>query len=429
MNNLLTDGDMNAATTAAWTAQNSATLSKQEGDGVNGRYLRIYHATSWGGALSGPLLTVGRRYAIVGWVRGLNPLVGSNTTTYWSYTGTYASWTRFGTTFFADAQGIRFVLNSVGGTVEFDECFLIDVTDVNLLADWDMELAGIASWVQFNSPTLTKETVLPHGGSQWLKVARGGSNQYPIAAQLGITPERYYRARGWAHGDGGSARAYLFIGTGSAASVVSTTSTAWQAFDLRVLSGTTSSYVYLCGYSPIAGGYAGFDDVWVSTNLMVDGDMELSGVATWLSFSGAILTKDTTSPHSGTQALRLTAGTAGTGGCYILNSGWAGNAYVPYGVFILSGWARGNGTSVPAISQVYAGGGSYTVWTGTSSTTWQPFAVIIDTEQISAPFYLRHSVGGVGNWVEFDDLSLDMIGGAGSMLPTIFPRRRVSWKL
>ena len=135
-----------------------------------------------------------------------------------------------------------------------------------------------------------------------------------------------------------------------------------------------------------------------TTNLLVDGDMELVGVDNWESYSGGTPSKETGTPYEGTQCLRITKTSAGNDGAH------QQNVLAPYNEYTVTGYARGDGTVAPFITF-----GAKTVWTGTSSTSWQAinFTDISDSATDPKNIRLYAAAGGAsGNYVEFDLMSV-----------------------
>jgi len=100
-----------------------------------------------------------------------------------------------------------------------------------LMADGDMEKAGVTDWIAGNSCILTKEASVLNGGSQCIKIYRAGS--FGTAYQNILTTGVTYRVRGYVRSDGISTGS-VFIGTTNV--FVSTTSTEWQYFDVSLVS-------------------------------------------------------------------------------------------------------------------------------------------------------------------------------------------------
>lgn len=129
------------------------------------------------------------------------------------------------------------------------------------------------------------------------------------------------------------------------------------------------------------------------TNLLVDGNMEASGTTGWTGLN-ATLSKQTTSPHSGSQLLRVTS----TGGGVFP---WASKTgFLTAGkIYRISGYARSDGN---AGIRIYHNAGSNLLWTGTTSTTWQPFDVVFVAALTD--IRLGSQTATVGQYVEFDDV-------------------------
>jgi hypothetical protein len=130
------------------------------------------------------------------------------------------------------------------------------------------------------------------------------------------------------------------------------------------------------------------------TQLLVDGDMELAGVASWTVGGSATLTKSIVTPHGGTNCLRVAYNA--------VNNPYASQAaciqLVPS--HRISGWARGNATDawVPCVSL-----DGTIIWKGLSGTTWQFFDVVAAPTALGVVQYGAFPQTGVFTHVEFDD--------------------------
>lgn len=144
------------------------------------------------------------------------------------------------------------------------------------------------------------------------------------------------------------------------------------------------------------------DPVWAIENglgnvrpqLLVDGDMEAAGTGAWTAFgSGATLTKETGSPapHGGAQWLKVMGPTA--------SSVAAQQTIQTIGkTYRVVGWATSDGAVLPRILD-----GSTFLWTGTTSTAWQPFDVTFVATGTTMRFY---AVSPNGGWTGWDDITI-----------------------
>jgi len=127
------------------------------------------------------------------------------------------------------------------------------------------------------------------------------------------------------------------------------------------------------------------------SQLLVDGDMEAVGVGDWTAISSAAMTKESGTPHSGTQVLRVAYGgiTNPMARQFILSVGTAYRAV---------GWWRGDATYLPRLTD-----GVVVLTSGTTSTAWQP----VDHTFIAAGsgFTLLCNASGAG-YCEFDDFTV-----------------------
>jgi hypothetical protein len=120
--------------------------------------------------------------------------------------------------------------------------------------------------------------------------------------------------------------------------------------------------------------------------ILVDGDMEASGVGVWSPYHMTI-TKSAGAVNDGAQILR----TAWDG----VDSGLARQTILTVGkTYRVTGWARSGGDSIP---KIYVLG---TRWTGTTSTEWQPIDVIFTSKHADFALLVQNVVG----YVEWDDV-------------------------
>ena len=128
----------------------------------------------------------------------------------------------------------------------------------------------------------------------------------------------------------------------------------------------------------------------LGSNLFVDGDAEAVGVAAWINAGGnATLTKTTSTPFEGAQALSVTS----NGG---LNPSAMQNIGVNDTYYELDGVGRGNGTATPR-----AGGENVWEWSGSTSTSWQEFVALF---RRTIRIGVGHNTSAAGNNADFDAL-------------------------
>lgn len=133
----------------------------------------------------------------------------------------------------ADGDGAGFVWSGATWSNASNQSLNGATGGAELLADGDMEAAGVDDWTAGNSATLTKETGTPHGGTRVLRVARNGVNN-PSANQPVVTAGIWHKMAGFTRSDG-NAFSILFGNGGLATIWTGTTSTSWQASDVVFL--------------------------------------------------------------------------------------------------------------------------------------------------------------------------------------------------
>jgi hypothetical protein len=116
------------------------------------------------------------------------------------------------------------------------------------------------------------------------------------------------------------------------------------------------------GMREVVGGFMN-DDAWL--NFVQDGDMERTGFTNWTAGGSATLSKQTGTPYSGKQVLRVT------------NAGFARQIILTIGKkYQIIGVARSaDGVGVPSIT--ISGTPPFPQWQGTNSTNWQSFDFVI----------------------------------------------------
>jgi hypothetical protein len=134
-----------------------------------------------------------------------------------------------------------------------------------------------------------------------------------------------------------------------------------------------------------------------ASNMLIDGNMEAAGTASWLDFHSS-LSKQTTNPHSGSRLFRITA------------AAFAGARYPQTYQTILTigkkyratGYVRSDGTQIPNIAA-----GQPTIFTGTASTAWQPFDVTFTTTGVNFGCYFITNNPAGTEYIEFDDVRVE----------------------
>lgn len=131
-----------------------------------------------------------------------------------------------------------------------------------------------------------------------------------------------------------------------------------------------------------------------NTQLITDGDMEAADASAWSAHNSGALSKETGTPHGGSNVLRVTENGADYPSAYQADVITTGNTYR------LTGYARGDGNANPFIFD------SAALWTGTSSTDWQRFDVVFTAVNDNLPSLASSALNGTGYYVEWDDVVL-----------------------
>jgi len=249
--------------------------------------------------------------------------------------------------------------------------FACDVTIDNLeVID---ETVACAAWTVGSSALLSKQED-PHGGAQCVRVEYGRAAN-PLAFQTILTIGKTYRVKGWARGGTGLTpivRHSVTVWTGVDTPV-------WQAFDVVFVAGSTT--LHFRAWGGMAGQYVEYDDVVVT-------DETVACVA-WTVGWNALLSKQENS-HGGVQCIRIEYGGSASPAVrqIILTVGKT---------YRVHGWAKGDGTRAPVVKDNVA-----TLWTGTTSTSWQYFDEVFVAAGTS--LYLITYGASAGQFVEFDDV-------------------------
>lgn len=144
---------------------------------------------------------------------------------------------------------------------------------------------------------------------------------------------------------------------------------------------------------------------WRSTkgqsNRLADGDMESTGITSWLLWAVPNTTKETTSPHSGLRNLKIAYNGSVSPFAFQENMFVAGKTYR------VTGWVRSDGSKVGRVLIGTAGGRIF--WDSSTSTNWQFFdivATITFTSGFNLGLQLLASDAG---YVEFDDVKVELV--------------------
>jgi hypothetical protein len=137
------------------------------------------------------------------------------------------------------------------------------------------------------------------------------------------------------------------------------------------------------------------------TNLLTDGTMEAAGVGAWsLGSAGTTLSKDTTSPHGGTQNLRATL--ASGSNPYALQT-----ILTPGTTYRLFGYYRADGTT-GSTGRVGISPYPGALATSQSTNNWQPFDVVSVAGTGSTQAYFQAISNTIGAYAEFDDMTVSV---------------------
>ena len=129
--------------------------------------------------------------------------------------------------------------------------------------------------------------------------------------------------------------------------------------------------------------------------LLVDGDMEAATTAAWIANSGAVLTKETTTPHGGLRCLRVKALLGDAGAQARQDILTIGKTYR------FTGWARTDGVADKAL--VFHGGASVDVAT---TTAWTKFDFTATAASAQCLLGSRKATADSDYYCEFDNVSV-----------------------
>jgi hypothetical protein len=426
------DGDMEAATTASWTAVN-ATLAKDTSVFWEGtQSLKVSSTSTSDAGARQTIITGGKKYVVKGRARvdsgsGNFPLVNVGGTTWSGTTSTDWQYFRFEVASAASLTATFYCWNNTIGGVEsvhFDDVEVLEATTVtptavtlyqkngessdyggylkytDTLTDGDMELNNVTYWGAAANNTRAKTTSSPQEGTRALRITANagqatGAVMYTyqnaiLSGTTTLTPNRRYLLTGYARSDG--TEIPMVYATTSAFGILQvlwtgTSSTSWQFFQVvfeadSTVGLSTLGLAFKVQSGPTAGTeYVDFDNIRLleydgvannvykgATQIFSDWDMELSGVT---SFTDNFCTssKDTSIFYRGTQSLKLAATAGANGNFYTLFS----PGLTLTNEYRITGYARSDGESIPFISQ---DGANSILWIGTNkSTAWQYFDI------------------------------------------------------
>ncbi len=276
---------------------------------------------------------------------------------------------------------------------------LLDGTDATNLYN----SVDTSDWNVSASACLTKQLGGVEDEGQVLRVAYGGENN--PAARYNIAGARPYRVTGWMRGDG-TVAPQIYIG--GLLVKAGTNSTSWQYFDtaVDVIAGGTTLAMFAMATG--AGEYAEFDDVLVTEytppmvndydQLVVGGDMEEAGVASWSVGASATLTKPTgEGAEDGTQILKVARNSAANPFAYQ-------TIFTIGDQYRITGWTRSDGNATPSVFQ-----DDGLDWNGTTSTSWQYFDEVFTCGAGDMHIRLRAVTDTGTEYVEFDDVFVTLV--------------------
>ncbi len=261
--NILVDGDMEASGSGDWTAGNSANLTKDSGDyyaGANSLSV-AYNSVALPYAEQTTLI-VGNEYRVTGWAKGdgtVAPRFGTDTANLWFGT-TSSTWQHFDLVFTSTGTNVRFALDGSSGSVKFDEISV--VATGNLVSDGNMEASGTSEWNVPPDGSLSKETVSPPEGLQYMRISFSGNYySYMQPATPPFTIGKQYRITGLGRSAGQVAPQLYVHNTGYV--WPGGISAEWQPFDVT-FTATDGTFSLSCiGPGGTTSGSCDFDHIRV----------------------------------------------------------------------------------------------------------------------------------------------------------------------
>jgi len=405
---ILTDGDMEASDTSAWTAVNT-TPTKEAGGVEDGKRILKLTRDASGAYVYQSVLTIGKTYKLDVWARG----DGANNypMAYIGVAGavgtTSTEWQHLTVIGVAEFGSVKFYAAGPSGYSEFDNAYVTEYigkqtnAESQMLADGDMEESDTSSWL-FSQSILTKESGAAVDGARILRITNDGATPYAYQPNITSgTDYKTYRATGWARGDG---TANPVITLCNQMLLSGTVSTDWQRFDAVVhckTLGTRRLWIYTVGGSP--GNYAEFDDIFVTeytapttqnyVALFTDGDMEAADTSAWSELGSASVTKESAIRDDGLLALRVTSSGSGSPGTHQ-------DVFVVGQRYRMTGWTRTDSSRTVQIGDRSLAGGCASL--PSTGTSWTHFDCTFTAGHVGAR--LGFASTGASQWAEFDDV-------------------------
>ena len=168
-------------------------------------------------------------------------------------------------------------------------------TGGELLADGDMEIAGVANWTDVGTPTTkAKSSSIVHGGTQSLHIISSG-NFNGAQTTLSAVAGKWYKVSGWLYAASGDAQILCSIAGGTANKVHSSAS--WSQFLAVIRETTTTTRQIICRCQATLPSDQYYDDISV-VELALSSLLSLHASSTPDVFAGIDLTV-TTGTQSG----------------------------------------------------------------------------------------------------------------------------------
>lgn len=264
----LTDGDMEAVGTAAWTAHNGAVPTKVAGARTGGGGTQVLQVTGDGATAYGGVyqsVSTGKKILVRGWARGDGtniPIIFLDT---YIWTATQATDWEYFDVAGLDPTAARAYLRctNASGYTQWDDVSAVETNE--LISDGEMESAGTSAWTVGKTADLSKQTTNPYSGLQVLRVARNGTTN-ANAQQSILSAGVKYRTVGRVRSDGSAVPRVVESDALLSLAVIlweGTTSTDWQTFDVTFVASATSTVAALVNTAAVDGQYVEFDSVSV----------------------------------------------------------------------------------------------------------------------------------------------------------------------